>query len=124
MSRLIDGDALMRKLEPIIEAEHQIYGKGSWGFAIKCMNEVGEAPTIEPEQRWIPVSERLPDLDKYSHGKIWKQQVLITGYFSFDDKKELFIQEEFASNVVNDSTGDIVVIAWMPLPKPYREGKE
>lgn len=38
----------MRKLEPIVEAENQIYRRGSWGFAVKCRNEVEEAPTIEP----------------------------------------------------------------------------
>lgn len=54
--RAIDADALIRKLEPIIEAENQIYGRESWSFAVKCRNEVEEAPTIEPERKtgkWI-----------------------------------------------------------------------
>ena len=46
--------------------------------------------------------------------------MLITGYFSFDDKKELFISEDFTSNVINNSVLDTVVVAWMPLPKPYK----
>lgn len=49
--RAVDADALMRKLEPIIEAETQIYRRESWGFAVKCRNEVEEAPTIEPERK-------------------------------------------------------------------------
>ena len=47
MSRLIDADALMPKLKFIQEAEHQIYGKESWGFASKCIREVQDAQTIE-----------------------------------------------------------------------------
>ena len=55
MSRLIDGDALMPKLEFIREAEHQIYGKGSWGFASKCITAIEDAPTIEERKKgkWI-----------------------------------------------------------------------
>jgi hypothetical protein len=53
--RLIDGDALMPKLKFIQEAEHQIYGKGSWGFASKCLTAIEDAPTIEERKngRWI-----------------------------------------------------------------------
>ena len=47
MGRLIDGDALMPKLKFIQEAEHQIYGKESWGFASKCITAIKDAPTIE-----------------------------------------------------------------------------
>ena len=54
--RAIDADALMPKLKFIREAEHQIYGKESWGFASKCITAVEDAPTIEPERKtgkWI-----------------------------------------------------------------------
>jgi hypothetical protein len=81
-------------------------------------------PSVIPKLDWIPVSERLPDLDKYSHEKVWKRKVLITGYLSSDDKKELFVSEEFANNVINDSVRDIVVLAWMPLPEPYKAESE
>lgn len=45
--RLIDANALMPRLKFIREAEHQIYGKESWGFASKCITAVEDAPTIE-----------------------------------------------------------------------------
>lgn len=38
------------------EAENQIYRRESWGFAIKCVQTVEDAPTIEPEQKkgkWV-----------------------------------------------------------------------
>lgn len=53
--RLIDANALMPKLKFIREAEHQIYGKESWGFVSKCITAVEDAPTIEERKtgKWI-----------------------------------------------------------------------
>ena len=53
--RLIDADKLMPEFAFINEAEHQIYGSGSWSFTAKCMNVVEEAKTIEPRKKgkWI-----------------------------------------------------------------------
>lgn len=43
---LIDRDKVIPKLNFINEAEHQIYGRGSWGFTAKCINAFDDAPTI------------------------------------------------------------------------------
>lgn len=83
-------------------------------------NDIMRFPPARPGSRWIPISKRLPDLDRYSHGENWERKVLITGYLSFDDKKELFVSEAFANDVINYSVHDTVVTAWMPLPDPWR----
>lgn len=70
---------------------------------------------------WIPVSEKLPDLNDYDGPAVWQKKVLITGYLSFCDKEDLFVTEAFASDVVNNCVWDTIVVAWMPLPKPYKE---
>jgi hypothetical protein len=46
--RLIDADAdsLRNKLKIINEAEHQIYGRASWGFTAKCIHAFDDAPTV------------------------------------------------------------------------------
>ncbi len=46
--RLVDADAdsLKNKLKLINEAEHQIYGRGSWGFTAKCIHAIDDAPTV------------------------------------------------------------------------------
>lgn len=55
--KLIDADKLMPTLRLIQEAEHQIYGKESWGFASKCINTIEDAPTIEERNtgHWVKV---------------------------------------------------------------------
>ena len=73
------------------------------------------------QPRWIPVSERLPEINNYGHGPVWKHEVLITGYLSFDDEKTFIITTAFAEDVRNKCVPDMNVIAWMPWPEPYRE---
>lgn len=47
---LIDRDEVIPKLKFINEAEHQIYGRESWGFTAKCINVFYDAlPVIEAE---------------------------------------------------------------------------
>ena len=47
--RLINADAIMPRLRSISEAERQIYGEASWGFAQKCIAVVEDAPTVKSE---------------------------------------------------------------------------
>jgi hypothetical protein len=65
--RLIDADALMPKLKFIREAEHQIYGKESWGFVSKCITAIEDAPTIEERKKgkWIK-KMRITKTEKYT----------------------------------------------------------
>ena len=47
---LIDRDKVISKLKFINEAEHQIYGRASWGFTAKCIHAFDdEPPVIEAE---------------------------------------------------------------------------
>lgn len=76
------------------------------------------------DNRWIPVSEKLPNLNDYTGPKVWQKEVLITGYLSFDDEKNLFVTTAFASDVINKRVFDTIIVAWMPLPKPYNAERE
>ena len=65
---------------------------------------------IEPEPHWIPVSERLPDDDKevllcINNGELW------LGWHNITWKTEEFYFDKEQ------------VIAWMPLPEPYKGGE-
>lgn len=74
--------------------------------------EVGELAN----QGWIPCSERLPEI---------REDVLATvKYSGFMGMYGTWIKTGHLEND-NDWFGDCIggkVIAWMPLPEPYREG--
>lgn len=110
MGRLVDADALMPKLRLIREAEHQIYGKESWGFASKCITAIEDAPTVP---QWIPVSERLPDIPRY---------ILIC-----DIDGDIYLGYRTRYGDYYPAFGDDrikCVTAWMPLPEPYNGGEQ
>ncbi len=69
--------------------------------------------------RWIPVNEKLPNLDDYG-SIVWQREVLITGYESFDDTKEPFVSEACVEDVIDKHMYNTIITAWMPLPKPYK----
>ena len=121
MSRLIDGDALKRRAQKVATE--------AWKMKIEAKVEtilnqfidwIDEAPTIQTEPQWIPCSERLPKdnrqvlvyarsvhyaLAKYDEMRnadgTYKKQ-----WVTFDAWKPLYTIKE--------------VIAWMPLPEPYK----
>ena len=69
-------------------------------------------------QEWIPVSERLPETN---------EKVLITrrfGLYVGDDYDRCIDLGYYYSNLNRWDTlnlDDIEVLAWMPLPEPYKE---
>ena len=69
--RPIDADKLEAKCKEIIAQERE-YGTAtvSWAHAYESFLDMLETtPTIEP-QRWIPVTERLPDFHMNEDGCI------------------------------------------------------
>ena len=71
---------------------------------------------------WIPVSERLPDVDEYIIVSFENFSVPMIGRYTVDDDDSgtFRIGDEDESFVEND----LYVIAWMPLPEPYRESED
>lgn len=71
------------------------------------------------ETGWIPVSERLPDPDKYIAILLENCDVPAIGRYTVDD-------DDGGTFRVGDQDEsflelDLFVSAWMPLPEPYKE---
>lgn len=71
-----------------------------------------QLPSAQPEQRWIPCSERLPDLwdERYlvslAWGGVGVMEYKSTGFHNYGSFSPVPIE---------------TVTAWMPLPEPYKE---
>ena len=96
---------------------------------IQCHKTLTEE---KPEQRWIPVSERLPEEGedvlvtiffhgltvKYKNGRI--DHIKPNYYIAIASR----IDGEWISDSADYKAGKHEVIAWMPLPKSFREKKD
>ena len=71
---------------------------------------VRKLPSAQPEPQWIPYSERLPEKD---------QICLVT-----DDTQRCAYEYGFHDETYDEENGWTYlghkIIAWMPLPEPYR----
>ena len=81
---------------------------------------IRELPPVTPTQKWIPVSERLPEKNgKYLAYIINKKdtnlQYIMTCEYYEGDLWNWFPDDDCASDNV---------VAWMPLPEPYKAEME
>ena len=87
---------------------------------------VKNLPTIEPEPKWIPVSERLPE--EGCDVLITKEPFKIKGYKQEVIKAKRSVDPRSGKIKWRSEFGTLpnkAVLAWMPLPEPYRgEGDE
>lgn len=126
--RTIDVDALLAEFDRReAEPEYQHEGEDWYCGLISGEELVMEAPTIETERRWIPVSERMPKEETYVliskkpsplSGKKWC--VTVAGRFIDGRSRKVEWRDIGFGRIYDDD-----VLAWMPLPEPYKkEGGE
>ena len=86
--------------------------------ALEEIRDMIEAMPLE-QPEWIPCSERLPDTDDHvlvtTINKRGDRRVVRAYYYRSDDYPG---GGAWAAGMNNN------VIAWMPLPEPYREGEK
>ena len=97
-----------------------------WKWAGKAaMDAIKNLPSVESEQRWIPVSEKLPE-DEYVliskrptkiSGDKWSVAIAIR---TADPRSGKIQWRDSGFGVIQDNE----VLAWMPRPKPYQEGEQ
>ena len=101
--------------------------------AFESLEQFGNSeplPSAQPEQRWIPVSERLPEIKQHvllsCYGRVIYGRMISedgnSGYPVFEicdsvgEKRPIVLETTVHSEFTTSR-----IIAWMPLPTPYRE---
>ena len=100
MSRLIDADRLLTD-----RMKSKYYHLPNGDIAIPLI-DIEHAPTITPEPKWIPVSERLPEKPNMYTVTDSKGDVVRFVFNDTESSREYWLR---------------CAKAWMPLPEPYRE---
>lgn len=139
MSRLIDADELMEEIKKMIQPMSTPDGAGMYDMEINAYDEaivdimrtINKQPTVN---EWIPCSDRLPeDYDNRFYMCTVEnheddppmfcqyEEEYGFGFWNdiYDEHTLGFVDSEFKTN---EELGYEKVIAWMPLPKPYKEG--
>ena len=78
-------------------------------------------PSAQPEQRWIPVTERCPEI-----GQIVLCLLKTRHYYGRIHVCKYCAADKYYDHPYFDwgHNGFPDVVAWMPLPEPYREDEE
>lgn len=130
--RLIDADALRESVLKWlphdscgVEERERPY---ETDICVSMLMEIEDAPTVEPEPHWIPCSDRLPDKSGIylvtrglnDCGALWNRVFII----NYSDLMGIISERIWWRGNVGKSDFERLddVLAWMPLPEPYREG--
>lgn len=70
------------------------------------------------DNEWIPVSERLPSSEEYieNNGLF----IVSDGNRSYSEWFDIYDKQKFGEPTMNGFRIDYCVIAWKPLPEPYK----
>ena len=101
MQDLISRQAAKLKVARVIWED----GDSCYDFHDKCVDCLDDVPSAQPEPKWIPVMERLPEI---------KQRVLITYNTEDGLKTDVTWYDKYGFMLSGDVT------AWMPMVEPYR----
>lgn len=111
---VLDGLASIAKAKVKSDAQKSLMGR--------VMFFTEHLPSVKPQEpKWIPVSERLPiageyvgDVAKYYLVQNEYGDMLVARYTHSEYWEQIYQMKPIADEIV----------AWMPLPEPYKAGSE
>lgn len=118
--RPIDADVLEKEgwsLHRTIQVD-----KNTEEYQTKPLKKV---PTIEPEPKWIPCSERLPEEDHWlgGSGRQFSENVMVTIVNNSDEDTWVDMTYTIDGEWACELPKYCKIVAWKPLPEPYQEGE-
>ena len=112
ISRQAAIDAIEEMQIPIMRSEFSDEQLIFTGMS-EALAAIKELPSVQPEQRWIPCSERLPDNEKRVLCTAQSGEHFCVVPCLFIQHTRRWLPPEVYGNHDN-------VLAWMPLPEPWR----
>lgn len=100
--------SLTQKALDSISREDAIDAIKTSRYLVDAMEKIIRLPSAQPEQRWIPCSERLPEprIDVWCNSDMGQ----MVGYY--EENVETWYGRDYL---------ELMVTAWMPFPEPYKE---
>lgn len=95
-----------------------------WGWSEETVDAIEMGIHALKETQWIPCSERLPEEPKENpvfDGKYLEVYLVTTKYGSNEQDKVYPFRACWNGINFTDGWRILDVIAWMPLPEPYKE---
>ena len=91
----------------------------AWYKAEDVYQSLESVPSAQPEPQWIPCSERLPEDveigEEYPTVIFCTKDNVYVGFYEYYLGGRWWAAEDYTVDNV---------IAWMPLPEPYKEGAD
>ena len=93
-----------------------------WGWSKKTVDAIEMGIHALKETQWIPISERLPEDESYILVSFENSTMPdIARYEENDGENDKFYPGDDEETYAHYG---LIVNAWMPLPKPYKEKTE
>ena len=135
-SDTISRQQAIDKFKPWLEVKG--YGWGELNMLRAVISELENMPSVQPEQRWIPVSERLPDdlaevnvtwinhepepyYDFVKDKPFTASAVYYKGDWYWYSSVCVDVLAEYGENRFDKIADVIEITAWMPFPEPYQK---